>query len=186
MKRLTLFAFWLGIAWSVQVHGAASSGGKPGSLRSTKPVVRAAPMVQVELSPEQMLVADKVILGRIPCELGVYVTIGRDAQLAGRFVLETGREKHQMTPMPTSTGAVRLEDAGSGAVWLQLSNKSMLMNQKRGQRMADDCMNTDQIRVAQALLNNPAPHLLDATALETVGLSDETNRTSNAILPVTK
>jgi hypothetical protein len=149
-------------------------------------MVRAASVVQAQLTPEQMLVADNVVLGRIPCELGVYVTIGRDAQVAGRFVLETGREKHQMTPMLTSTGAVRLEDEVSGAVWLQLSNKSMLMNQKKGQRIADDCMNTDQARVAQALLNNPGPHLLDAPALETAGLSDETNRTSNVILPATK
>jgi hypothetical protein len=30
----------------------------------------------------------------------------------------------------TSTGTVRLEDKQAGAVWLQIANKSMLMNQK--------------------------------------------------------
>jgi hypothetical protein len=141
---------------------ASTVGGKPASKGQIKPAARAEVPTLAGLTPEQLAVADQVVIGKIPCELGVFVTLDRDAHAPGRFILQTGRQKHSMTPALTSTGAVRLEDAGSGAVWLQLSNKSMLMNQKLGQRVADDCMNPDQVRVAQALLKVPAPHLLDA------------------------
>jgi hypothetical protein len=141
---------------------ASSGGGKPASKGQIKPAAKAEAPMLAALAPEQLAVADRVAIGKIPCELGLFVTIDRDAHSPGRFILQTGRQKHSMTPALTSTGAVRLEDAASGAVWLQLSNKSMLMNQKLGQRVADDCMNPDQVRVAQALLKVPAPHLLDA------------------------
>lgn len=114
------------------------------------------------LSAEQLAVAEKVLVGTSQCELAVVVTMRTDAQTAGRFVLEVGRKRYLLDPVVTSTGAVRLEERSSGAVWLQLANKSMLMNQKLGQRIADDCMNPQQQLVAQALLQTPAPHLLDA------------------------
>ncbi len=66
-----------------------------------------------------------------------------------------------MVPVLTSTGAIRLEDASSGAVWLQLANKSMLMDQKQGRRLADACMNADQLVVADAMERSPAPNLLE-------------------------
>jgi hypothetical protein len=46
-------------------------------------------------------------------------------------------------------------------MWLQLGNKSMLMSQKLGQRLADDCMNPAQHAVNEALKKNPAPSLLE-------------------------
>ena len=49
-------------------------------------------------------------------------------------------------------------------MWLQIANKSMLMNQKLGQRMADECMSERQNAVAQAMRTNPAPGLFDAPA----------------------
>jgi len=67
-----------------------------------------------------------------------------------------------MSPVKTSTGTVRLEDKHAGAVWLQIANKSMLMNQKVGQRLADECMSPDQLQVAEAIKKNPPPSLLEA------------------------
>jgi hypothetical protein len=66
-----------------------------------------------------------------------------------------------MAPVVTSTGAIRLEDAKAGGVWLQLSNKSMLMSQKLGSRLADECMSPAQVAVAERLKTNPAPSLLE-------------------------
>lgn len=119
-------------------------------------------LAPIVLSSEQLVVADKVLVGKINCELAVVVTVTLDAQSPGRFFLETGRSRFAMLPVVTSTGAVRLEEESSGAVWLQLGNKSMLMNQKEGKRIADDCMNPDQLLVAQAMARNPVPSLLDA------------------------
>jgi hypothetical protein len=89
------------------------------------------------------------------------VTITPNSKLAGRFDVEHGRERFVMIPVLTTTGAVRLEDARVGAVWLQLGNKSMLMNQKLGRRMADSCVSDKQRLVADALERAPAPGLLD-------------------------
>ena len=128
-------------------------------------------LVPVVLSSEQLAVARKVLVGKIQCELAVQVTLTADPVSAGRFVLEVGNKRYVMAPVVTSTGAVRLEDVLADAVWLQLANKSMLMSQKEGKRIADDCMNADQSLVTQALLRSPPPSLLDAppAALVPVG-----------------
>lgn len=131
---------------------------KPKAVVVLPAVVEAEP---VELTPEYLAVAQRVAVGTVPCELGAQVRISAHQTWAGRFVLEHGRQKYQMAPVPTSTGAVRLEDHVSGAVWLQLANKSMLMDQKLGRRLADECMNTGQAVVAEALLRTPAPNLLE-------------------------
>jgi hypothetical protein len=85
-------------------------------------------------------------------------------QEAGRFILELGRQRYSMVPVPTLSGAIRLEDSAAGVVWLQLSNKSMLMSQKLGWRLADDCASADQMIVARELMRNSAPGLLDGPA----------------------
>jgi hypothetical protein len=147
----------------------AFAADKPTKKSSTKVThVAAAPkpkapelLEPVVLSPEQTIIAKKVLTGTINCELGAVVTMTNDERSPGRFFLEIAKQRFVMLPVVTSTGAVRLEDEASGAVWLQLGNKSMLMNQKEGTRLADDCMNPDQLLVAQALVRNPQPGLLD-------------------------
>ncbi len=138
----------------------------PKSARSLAKTPVAVPVYEAPapavLTAEQLAIAERVQVGTSRCELAVVVTIRADAQTAGRFVLDAGHKRYSLDPVVTSTGAVRLEDLSSGAVWIQLANKSMLMNQRLGQRIADDCMNPQQALVAQALLKAPAPHLLDA------------------------
>lgn len=124
------------------------------------PVPPPAPVVLTELSPELLLVAEKVVLGTVPCELGAYVMVKQDAS-PGRFVLELGRQTFRMEPTLTSTGAIRLEDPSSGAVWLQLGNKSMLLNQRLGKRLADACVNLHQEAIALAMEHSKTPGLLD-------------------------
>ena len=89
------------------------------------------------------------------------------AQLKFRKSLSPAEQKnlkYRMFPVATSTGAIRLEDQKAGAVWLQLGNKSMLMNQKLGQRLADECMSPQQVAVAESLKLNPAQSVLGSAA----------------------
>lgn len=120
---------------------------------------------QAPLSVAELAISERVFQGRLPCELGTIVLLTADKQAPGYFDLRIRSQKHRMSPVETRTGAIRLEDRQSGAVWLQLSNKSMLMNQKLGQRLADVCMSPEQALVAQRLADEPAAGLLD-TALE--------------------
>lgn len=115
------------------------------------------------LSPEDLAVAGQVYVGEIPCELGASVRI-TPLKHDGFFLVATKGHRYRMHPVESRTGAVRLEDSKRGAMWLQLGNKSMLMSQKLGQRLADDCMNPAQKAVTEALKANPAPSILDEPA----------------------
>ena len=108
-----------------------------------------------------LAIADRVYVGRIACELGAHVTVTADGTAPGHFHVEGKNFKYYMSPVATSTGTVRLEDTKAGAVWLQIANKSMLMNQKLGQRLADECMSSEQVVVAEAIKRNPPPSVLD-------------------------
>ena len=114
------------------------------------------------LTPGEMAIAERVYTGKLPCELGAFVTLTPDAKAPGFFDVRVKNLKFRMFPVETTTGAIRLEDRKAGAVWLQLANKSMLMNQKLGQRLADACMNPAQVAVAEDLEKNPARSVLDA------------------------
>ena len=117
---------------------------------------------EAALTPAELAIAERVHVGRIPCELGAFVTVEADKKLPGYFDIQGKAFKYRMFPVPTTTGAIRLEDQKSGAVWLQLGNKSMLMNQKIGTRLADECMALPQLAMAEAMKLNPPPSLLDA------------------------
>ena len=113
------------------------------------------------LSPAELALADTVVTGHMPCELGAYVDVQKDPSSPGRFHVTGKNFKYHMQPVATSTGAIRLEDQKAGAVWMQIANKSMLLNQKQGQRMADECMNPNQVAVAESMKKNPQPGVLD-------------------------
>ena len=116
------------------------------------------------LSPEALSLAERVHTGRIGCELGQHVNVSKDGNNPGYFHVDGNGFKYHMSPVTTSTGVVRLEDKQAGAVWLQIANKSMLMNQKQGQRLADECMSNEQTQVAEAIKRNPPPSLLETPA----------------------
>ncbi|MDF1483856.1 hypothetical protein PY257_01410 [Ramlibacter sp. H39-3-26] len=122
---------------------------------------------EAALSPTELALSERVQTGRMPCELGAYVTVSADARMPGYFDVEGKGFKFRMAPVESRTGAIRLEDPKAGAVWLQIANKSMLMNQKLGQRMADECMSPQQALVAEGFKTNPPPSLLETAAITT-------------------
>ena len=116
------------------------------------------------LTPAELAIAARVYQGKLPCELGAFVMLTPDPKSPGYFNVQVKNLKFRMFPVETTTGAIRLEDKKAGAVWLQLSNKSMLMNQKLGQRLADACMSPAQVAVEEAMQKNPVASVLDAPA----------------------
>ena len=114
----------------------------------------------VKLTPADLEVAKLVHVGDIPCELGATVHITPHKR-EGFFIVRTGIQRFRMHPVESKTGAIRLEDPVAEAMWLQLGNKSMLMSQKMGRRLADECMSPAQAAVAEELKKNPMPSLLE-------------------------
>lgn len=113
-----------------------------------------------ELSPAELDVARAVHTGEMRCELGASVTV-TPLKKEGFFLVATKNQRFRMHPSESRTGAVRLEDPKRGAMWLQLGNKSMLMSQKLGQRLADECQSPQQAAFALNMKNNPPPSILD-------------------------
>lgn len=116
---------------------------------------------EAALTPAELEIAERVYVGNLPCELGAFVSVTRDPRMPGYFDVQVRNLKFRMTPVATSTGAIRLEDQKAGAVWLQILNKSMLMNQKLGQRLADECMGSEQQAINEVLKKNPARSVLE-------------------------
>jgi hypothetical protein len=143
---------------------AQTAAKKPAAKPAVKKVAKAAApaAAAVALSSEQLSIAQIVTTGRIACANGQSVTITPDAKTQGAFDLQFGKTRYVVTPKPTSSGAVRLEDPRSGIVFMQLANKSMLFNEKQSRRLADDCVSPAQQAVADQMKANPTPGVLDS------------------------
>ena len=124
-------------------------------VKATKatPVAAAVPAAPEPetIDPDRLAVAPLVLVGEARCEHGKTVGVKPHPSLAGRFLLTHGRDEYTLTPQPTSTGVVRLENAHAGIVWLQVPIKSMLMDAKKGQRMADSCLHAEQVTEVEAM-----------------------------------
>lgn len=143
----------------VQAKQTSQAAKKTESSKNTK--VKAPQ--EAPLPADQLSIAEKVHVGHLPCELGASVRMTADERSPGYFNLQGKGYKYRMRPVTSSTGAIRLEDEKAGAVWLQLANKSMLMDQKKGRRLADECVHPDQVAIANDMKINPPPALIDVS-----------------------
>ncbi|MGJ7485022.1 hypothetical protein ACSFA2_07165 [Variovorax sp. LT2P21] len=183
-KTLALIAaaaLALPLAVNAQTASQTNTPAKPAAKAAAKPTTTAAKKRQVtpraakaveEVTPidtstditlneADLAVAQRVYTGKIQCELGADVTITADDKKAGFFTVSTKGAKYRMHPVESRTGAIRLEDPRAGAMWLQIANKSMLMNQKQGLRLADECMAPAQVAFAEEMKKNPPKSLFE-------------------------
>lgn len=105
---------------------------------------KAQPAALPDLSQEQLDNAGRVLVGKSECEFNQSVTVTESSAKKGYFIVDFKGKKYTLAPEATTTGAVRLEDKKAGIMWLQIANKSMLMNAKKGQRMVDNCVHPNQ------------------------------------------
>ncbi|MDP9897847.1 hypothetical protein [Variovorax ginsengisoli] len=134
------------------------------TARAAKAVEEVTPIADdtsVTLTDADLAVAQRVYTGKIQCELGADVTITADDKRAGFFTVSTKGARYRMHPVESRTGAIRLEDPRAGAMWLQIANKSMLMNQKEGLRLADECQAPAQLAFADEMKKNPPKSLFE-------------------------
>lgn len=78
-----------------------------------------------------------LLSGNFYCEMGNRVDLVSDS--GGDVKLTWKGRSYPMLAVTTTTGAVRLEDKASGLVWIQIPAKSMLLNSKLGQQLANEC-----------------------------------------------
>lgn len=190
MKLIALASLALALAWPLGAAQAQTTDKKPAAAKkapakastakkattqkkavakkkvpakTAKAVEANTPVTPISnyLSAAELAIADRIQTGKIQCELGADVTVKADEQNRGFFHISTGKRRYYMYPVESRTGAIRLEDGKAGAMWLQLGNKSMLMDQKAGQRVADECATAEQRMVAEKMKADKTPGLLD-------------------------
>lgn len=115
-----------------------------GSVFAARKAPPPPPAPLADLSEEQIASAERVLTGLQQCEFKQTIKVETVPEKAGYFRIQHKGKKYLLVPEPTTTGAVRLEDKKAGVVWLQIANKSMLMNAKIGQRMVDECIHPTQ------------------------------------------
>lgn len=98
----------------------------------------------LELSPAQLAAAERVHTGRADCEFDRSVEVDPLPGRPGHFDVRLGARRFLMVPQDTSTGAVRLHDRKADVVWLQIPSKSMMMDNRLGQRLVDACLHPAQ------------------------------------------
>jgi hypothetical protein len=163
MKSLTAIgiAALLGVATSAAMAQTATT--KPAAKPAAKAAARTAaaePVVPQSLNAAQLEIAKRVHTGNAACEFDQTVSVIPVTSHPGHFTLGFKNVNYTMVPEATTTGAVRLEDKKAGVVWLQIANKSMLMNTKVGQRMVDACQHAEQRAFADANRGAAKPQLM--------------------------
>ncbi|MBC8133708.1 MAG: hypothetical protein H7X95_12060 [Deltaproteobacteria bacterium] len=106
-------------------------------MSGTKPARVAAPddSAAGQVAPRKAA----LITGKFHCELGNRVEVRADPQRPDAIRLDWKGRSYPLRAVATSTGALRYEDAASGHVWIQIPAKSMLLNAKAGQQLANEC-----------------------------------------------
>lgn len=92
----------------------------------------------------------------VTCELGNKLTLYRNANDNEHMALRWNQRVHQMTRVSTSTGADRFENSKFGLVWIGIPAKGMLLDAKRGQQLANECKDAEQMRPVVAAPIEPA------------------------------
>jgi hypothetical protein len=133
----------LGIAQAETPKAKARPAHKPAA---TAPAAKPLPPAD----KDQMDAAGRTLLGRYACEFNQSVDVGMDPKSPGYVDVKFKNSVFTMKPVLSSTGALRLEDVTGRTLFLQIANKSMLMDTKIGQRLIDNCVHPEQAKFQAA------------------------------------
>jgi hypothetical protein len=125
--------------------------------------IGASALLAQTTAPTAATYAYPAYTGRIVCENKAFVVVAEDKKRLHHYDLTFGKLHYKTVRVPTDSGAIRLEDKAHGIVWLQMANKSMLLDEKHGKRLATNCQNDAQLAVDKALATSTAPSLLGET-----------------------
>lgn len=123
-----------------------SQASKPARKPAAK-VAEPEPVIG-DATPEQLAAAQQIFTGSSQCEFNQTISVEASDKHPGYVDVKQGKRSWLMKPVLSATGALRLEDVRSEALMIQIGTKSMLLNQKTGQRLVDDCRHPRQMEVA--------------------------------------
>ena len=130
---------------------AVKKATNPPAKKSAKKGAEAQPEPEVEITAAdelQLAAAKEVLMGESGCEFNQKIQVNANAQHPGYVDMSFNQKKYTMKPVLSPTGALRLEDVRREALMIQIASKTMVMNQKTGQRLVDNCVHPDQSTVS--------------------------------------
>ena len=77
--------------------------------------------------------------GLYRCELSRRVVVRRIEDDGQSMVINWQGKDHTLNAVAARTGALRFENAQEGLMWLVIVGKSMLLDMRRGQQLANEC-----------------------------------------------
>jgi len=128
------------------------------------------PSVLLPTTPVQSPVAaapaptGEVWQGAYQCEHAEKVQLRPDS-VSEQVELQWKNQRWKMRRTDSRSGATRLEDSSGRMVWIQLGHKSMLLDQRLGKRLLDECQHAVQVQTAAQMKANPPPALFDTSGM---------------------
>ena len=95
------------------------------------------------------------------CDLGANIAVDR-LDMEREVEIQWLKKRYVLQKVATTTGAYRYEDKSSGMTLIQIPTKTILLNAKEGQRLADEC-NIDNRPTAGPVADQPAARKAAAT-----------------------
>ena len=115
-------------------------------------------------SDEQRHAYSLAHLGEYQCEFKRMIRVLAHPRQEGYVDLHFDKQVVTARPVLSSTGAVRLEDVKGRYLMVQIAFKSMLMDTRIGQRVADECLHDAHHEARRAAAEAPPAEGLGITA----------------------
>ncbi|MFT3804155.1 MAG: hypothetical protein QM766_23440 [Burkholderiaceae bacterium] len=123
----------------------------PPAVDTTAPT---APLAPPAAQAEQIAaIGLSMEVGVYRCELNRSLGIKQIAPDGQSLVMHWAGRDYPLTAVRARSGALRYEDAASGLTWITIVGKSLLLDLKNGQQLANECKHVPGV----ALETTPAP-----------------------------
>ena len=81
---------------------------------------------------------ERLRVGTLQCDLGENIRVDR-LDMEKEVAITWKKKSYTLQKVATSTGAYRYEDSATGMTLIQIPTKTILLDAKHGQRLADEC-----------------------------------------------
>jgi hypothetical protein len=133
-----------------QTAPAAKPAATTATAKKAAPAKKAADKPLPAADQAQLDAAERAHYGPYECDFKQTIEVSKNAKAPGYVDVKFAKTVYTMKPVLSSTGALRLEDVKGVGLFLQIANKSMLMDTKAGKRLVDACVHEKQRAAAQA------------------------------------
>jgi len=131
--------------WAPQAIAQSPSPAQQKVIKKA-PTKKAAPAVKEDVDDDDKAPdTGASSASELQCELGHKITVFHNAEDDQHIALRWQKKVHRLTRVGTSTGAHRYENRKNGLVWIGIPGKSMLLDSKKGQQLANECHSAEQL-----------------------------------------